>query len=394
MLIGPAASAVLFASSLAVTPAQERPPLEFRADVRMIRLDVSVVDAKGRPIPGLGAADFQVTEDGRPMEVTLFEAIEDGLPAELRARAASDAAGLEGGIAVGQGADPGVVVVPRPRAAQRILLLVDTANMTFGQLTRARDGAARFIAESAQHGDWVRLMNLATGEAWDGSIPDERLALARIARGLLPMASPWSGSPAPEGIVQVSDRGAISVSGQGFDSVTAGRSLSIFAQAAGLLGTLESLLVQLDGVEGRKALVLVSPGFPQLLDLDQRLQKVATLARLAATTIYFVDAAGLDGLLPEPGGRMLPAFELAWSRSGGAMDLAQATGGFTSRFSNTLLPALERVGHEMRSYYVVGYAPVKPDDGRFRSVKVKVNAKGASARTKKGYLAGARRRRP
>ena len=124
------------------------------------------------------------------------------------------------------------------------------------------------------------------------------------------------------------------------------------------------------------------------MGLDAHLQKVASLARLAATTVYFVDAAGLDDLLPEPGGRMLPAFEVAWSRSGGAMDLATATGGFTSRFSNTLLPALDRVGSEMRSYYVVGYVPPRPDDGRFRSVKVEVSAAGATARTKKGYLAG------
>ena len=48
----------------------------------------------------------------------------------------------------------------------------------------------------------------------------------------------------------------------------------------------------------------------------------------------------------------------------------------------------------MRSYYVVGYVPPKPDDGRFRSVRVKVNARGAVARTKKGYLAGKPRRLP
>ena len=75
------------------------------------------------------------------------------------------------------------------------------------------------------------------------------------------------------------------------------------------------------------------------------------------------------------------------------MDLATATGGFTSRFSNSLLPALDRVGREMRSYYVVGYVPPRADDGRFRSVKVTVKAPGATARTKKGYLAGRPRKR-
>jgi VWFA-related protein len=372
---------LLLASSVVMAPGSappERPPLEFGVDVRMIRLDVSVVDGRGRPVVGLGAEAFEVLEDGRLVDVVLFEAIQDG--AEVVPTA-------EGGLLV-------TAPAPRARAGQRILLLVDTASMTYGQLVRAREGAARFITQSAREGDWVRLMNLATGEAWDGAIPDERFALARIARGLLPQASPWSGSPAPEGIVQVSEGRASAGSAGAPDFETSGRSLSIFAQTAGLLGTLESLLVQLDGVEGRKALVLVSPGFPQLDDFDKRLEKVASLARLASTTVYFVDAFGLDGLLPEPGGRMLPAFELAWNRSGGAMDLAEATGGFTSRFANSLLPALARVGDEMRSYYVVGYVPPKPDDGRFRSVRVKVNARGAVARTKKGYLAGKPRRLP
>lgn len=45
----------------------------------------------------------------------------------------------------------------------------------------------------------------------------------------------------------------------------------------------------------------------------------------------------------------------------------------------------------MQTYYVLGYVPSRPDDGRFRSVKVKVGVPGLAARTKKGYLARLRR---
>ncbi len=364
---------VLVLAASVASSFQERPPLEFGADVRMIRLDVSVVDGKGLPITGLGARDFQIFENGKPVEVALFEAIQDG---------------------AAQGATPtddgGLVVEPRPRVDRRILLLVDTASMSRGQLQRSREGASRFVREAARDGDWVRLVNLSTGEAWDGTLPHDRAALAAVARGLLPGGSPWAGPKLTDAITQTSEGRA----GRATEAATSGQFLSVFAQTAGLLGTLEALLLEVDGVEGRKAVVLVSPGFPQVLDLDARLQKVASLARLAATTVYFVDAAGLDDLLPEPGGKMVAAFEAAWGRSGGAMDLAAATGGFTSRFSNSLLPALARVGSEMRSYYVVGYVPEKPDDGRFRSVKVKVNLAGAEARTKKGYLAGRPRKLP
>jgi VWFA-related protein len=217
-------------------------------------------------------------------------------------------------------------------------------------------------------------------------MPADRAALVAVARGLLPRASPWTGPTRPEGIVETAE----TLLGPASETATRGQFLSIFSQTAGLLGTLESLLLELDGVEGRKALVLVSPGFPQLIDFERRLQEVASLARLAATTIYFVDAVAFDDVMPEAGRRLGSAFETAWDRSGGAIDLAEATGGFTSRFSNSLLPALSRIGGEMRSYYVLGYVPPRPDDGKFRAVKVKVSARGATARTKKGYLAGRR----
>jgi VWFA-related protein len=141
-------------------------------------------------------------------------------------------------------------------------------------------------------------------------------------------------------------------------------------------------------VAGRKAIVLVSPGFPHWRNLRERLERVASLARESATTIYFVDVAGLDGATPQPGVRLRSVFEAAWARSAGAQELAEATGGYASRFSANLVPALTRIGNELRTYYVVGYAPTRPDDGRFRAVRVKVRPDGLAARTKKGYLAG------
>src|SRR5262249_13650078 len=102
------------------------------------------------------------------------------------------------------------------------------------------------------------------------------------------------------------------------EAETSGRFVSVFADASGVLVTLEQLLVQLSAVEGRKALVLISQGFPQLGGLEREIQHVASLAREAATAVYFVDAAGLDGLMPENGGPLPPAFVVAWARSGGA----------------------------------------------------------------------------
>jgi VWFA-related protein len=349
------------AASLVLVPAQERQPPEFRADVDMIRLDVSVVDKSGRPIPGLQPEDFRVSEDGRPVDLSYFQAYVPD--AEERPD---------------DGTDPTRV---RRRS---IVLIADTVSMSQGQLLRARESAARYLSAPGREGDWVRLVNLATREAWQGRLPEDRERLVAAARSLSRRPSPWAGIGADVEAIETREE---SDAGMPSEAQTTSRFLSVFAQASDLLGTLESLLVQLEAVEGRKALVLLSTGFPQLRGLDRRLESVSTLARRASTAVYFVDATGLDGLMPEPGRHMQPVFEMAWNRSGGASDLAEATGGFTSRFAGTLHPALARVAEEMRTYYVLGYVPPRAQNGRFRSVKVEVTRSGLKARTKKGYLA-------
>ena len=357
------AAVVLAAASTGLTQAPPRNPPEFPADVRLIRLDVSVVDKAGRPVPGLLPEQFEVKEDGRTVPVSYFEAV-SGLPSP------------------GAGVVETAVEAP---LARRILLLVDAGAMSPGELRRARQAVAGYVLQ-ARGGEWVRLANLATAEVWDGHMPHERARILAAARTLQRRASPWAvhSSDAESRIVERNDRAP--ERDQPSETETSGRSLSVFAQGVGLLGTLEALITELEGVPGRKALVLISPGFPQMRGLDRRLERVATLARGAATAVYYVDATGQDGLLPDYGERLRPVFETAWMRSGGAQDLAEATGGFTSRFDNSLLPALNRAAAEMRTYYVLGYAPPRAD-GRFRRVSVKVKVPGLSARTKKGYLA-------
>jgi VWFA-related protein len=363
--------AVLAAAASVSMPLQERAVPEFRSDVRVIRLDVSVVDRRGQPVTGLTPRDFVVLENGRPVEITFFEAVQGGASAGVETTT-----------------DEATVSAPPPR---RIVLLVDTGRMSHAQLIRARQSVARYLRESATEGDWVRLVNLSSGRAWDGRIPMDRERLLSAAQRLYRRGSPW-GEASAESAGSLDDpiedkTETESAPGRPSETVTSGQFLSAFSQGVGVLGMVEALLTQLEGLEGRKALVLLSPGFPQLRGLDDALQRVASQAREAATAVYFVDATGMDALVPEPGRRLPPAFAGAWARSGGAQDLAEATGGFTARFANSLLPALQRVGAEMQTYYVIGYAPAGPNNGRFRSVKVKVDVPGASARTKKGYLA-------
>ena len=362
MAFSAAALALALTARAALQVPSPAPP-QFPAGTRLIRLDVSVVDRQGRPVAGLKPGDFEVKEEGRGVDVSYFQAVEEAAP---------DAATVA----------PEADLPP----ANRIVILVDARTMSPAQLHRAREAVVGYLAQ-ARDGEWLRLANLATAEVWDGHLPEARPTLRAAARALRTRASPWSSSLSPDDTPIMDQSETPAMGGQPSQAETSGQFLSTFAQSTGLLGTLDALLTELQGVPGRKALVLVSPGFPQMRGLDHRLQRVATLAREASTAVYYVDVTGLDGLLPEPGQSLKPAFEGAWLRSGGAQDLAEATGGFTSRFDNALLPALSRVSAEMRTYYVLGYVPEDAAGrGRFRRVDVRVKMKGVSARTKKGYL--------
>ena len=58
-------------------------------DVRVVNVDVWVTDRDGNPVTGLAADDFEVRENGRPVELSNFFEFTDGLDASARERAAS-----------------------------------------------------------------------------------------------------------------------------------------------------------------------------------------------------------------------------------------------------------------------------------------------------------------
>jgi VWFA-related protein len=338
------------------------------------------VDGSGRPVRGLLPRDFSILEDGKPVELSVFEAVEDGSPA-------TSVASEEGprlSLAVRAENPPGKVL------RQRIVLVVDPSSLTPTQVARVRVALSDFILRSTKDQDIVRLINLATREVWEGLIPGDRVRLASLGRKTSRHRNPLF-KPGGDGdsIAEQIDLDMEEEVGESFSQSTRSeRFLTQFARTGELLGLFDEILIQLAETPGRKSLIFISAGFPDVRSLDARLERTAHLAREAQAAIHFVDAFGLDGLLPGARQKMMPVFEMVWERSGGSQDLAAATGGFVSRFSNTLTDAVIRAAEEARSYYIVGYAPKRRDDGRFRNVKVRVDRKDVTVRTKKGYIAG------
>src|SRR5437660_10663239 len=53
-------------------PQSADPPVTFRSDVSLARVDAQVVDSQNRPITGLRVEDFVLREDGKPREIRNF----------------------------------------------------------------------------------------------------------------------------------------------------------------------------------------------------------------------------------------------------------------------------------------------------------------------------------
>ena len=83
-----AALFLLLAVSGAGQAQQESAPETFgeTIDVRVINVDVWVTDRDGNPVTGLAADDFEVRENGRPVELSNFFEFTDGLDATARQR--------------------------------------------------------------------------------------------------------------------------------------------------------------------------------------------------------------------------------------------------------------------------------------------------------------------
>ncbi len=55
-------------------PAQAgQPPTTIRVESRLVNVALNVVDAQGAPVGGLSVGDFELTEDGKPQKIAIFE---------------------------------------------------------------------------------------------------------------------------------------------------------------------------------------------------------------------------------------------------------------------------------------------------------------------------------
>lgn len=403
-------------------------------DVNLVNIEVTAFDQEGRAVLGLTRDDFEVMEDGEPVEITHFYPVADGIRflEPLDPGAPSRPVNLE---------------APSARDRRFVVLYVDNGNIlpvnrrrVFQQLRRSMDAllsaADEIMVVSQNSGVVVEQTFTRDVELIDAALArSEKVAgrgAARFAEPRVIQREIESGEAPPGADVLVA--GSAPVTGEAFSrpnwDVDARRTysrVSSFAETTRhelrqTIGALIRCLDSLSGLPGRKALLYVSDGLElnpgealfriwdykystiaseevgvASIDLEidrynlrseyRDLVRAANANRVAFYTIQGGSSRTFGSVSAQ--GRTLVADTLARSADGGKedslRDLASQTGGRALVNSSGVAQFLESLKNDFSHYYSLGFPSLFKGDSKYHQVKVRVRKEGVKLRYISGY---------
>ncbi|MCP4657644.1 MAG: VWA domain-containing protein, partial [bacterium] len=382
----------LLLSPLAIASEQE-PVSSFvdRVDVEVVNVEVFVTDQEGRRVTGLTREDFELYEDGRPVEITNFYTVERP-PAEVAAEPSTSTA---------QGEVPRVVdrrQVPEEQKL-RLMVFIDYFNISPNHRNRVLAPLDEFLAERLDQGDMVMLAG------FDGSIKviqpftddrrqiDEGIKKIRRSVTQLPsrqmaskLASRWARLAAMHG-----DKGgaAAHIAGQSQEQrLNLQHSINALDDAVRSLGTLP----------GRKAILYISDGIQGVGDGPNRrplIRRIPRTANAHLVTFYALDARGatdesLSAIYSgdEVGGDMRTVAEALQDMrlQEPLFMMARPTGGSVIINTFNFAGTLRRIGEDFDTFYSLGYASRSSGNVKYHKIEVKLRRPELSVRHRSGYL--------
>lgn len=395
------------APSAGAQPQAETPV--FKSGIELVRLDVRVTDDQGRPIGDLRRDEIEVIEDGQSRPILLFQHIAEprGSYVDVARRT------IAGEVSTNRGAPRGHLYV----------LVFDQHHITAGNEQRARRAAEHFLKTRIRPGDRVALYALpgpgpqlpftADIRRAGDELARVRGSLERVGYGVLGTMSVHEAYQIRRGnqtvlarvannlvqqtgtdVVRGGLRQATGTSGGGSEFtqlvVEDARTIAGRAdeEARRFLVMLSDLMRELRGIEGRKAVLLVSEGF-YTDEVTRELERAAAAAAESYCVVYALDLnrrADLAASAEAVGGEHQDEIQ---SRLEPLATLAVETDGRLAPDAGSALDrTLDRIADASQDYYVVGFGPspgaAKQRDGYHR-VKVKVHRQGAQVSARTGY---------
>jgi len=266
---------VLIAASprtvLAQEPSAPPPDGTIKVETRVVLVDTVVTDKKGNYIRDLTANDFKVWEDGKEQPVTSFSRENnDGDPSRLQ--------------------------------KHYMVLFFDDSTMEFGDQSKARDAAAKFVDANTDPSHYIAIVEFGgmVRVAQNFTTDSERLkrviAGAKFSTvspgGAMPDLASSGPPPAPASQLGAPDMG-------GLEADFGARSV---------FNAIRDLAKGLSAIPGRKSLVMLTGGFPLNFELQSELTAVISSCNRANIAVYPVDVRGL--VAPVINGWTVPSQEI------------------------------------------------------------------------------------
>lgn len=385
----------LFAAAAAVAlAASSQTPVVTSVDVKVVNVDVSVTDDKGKTVDGLTKNDFEVLEDGQPQAITNFSVT------QRKVRQSPGAA------------------APQPSPRRKIILLVDNNYIESRDRTLALDALDRFIDDRFDpDAEWslgtigqsleivqpLTTDRKAVHEAVNKARHSGTVSLRTDAMDREILGDPFRRNASASSGYDYSE----TVRFQGRER-TNRNARALANTARGLTEAAQSFA----GLNGKKMIVLLSGGIEMNTtfaayetDRDHETRDRKTgMAKLIEQIVQSVNGSDMSIYVVNirPPDMAAPQHDVenqAWGGLGtsslGASDtsdvnsaaftLAASTGGlyFTSYAVRQSLDSIDSVSS---NYYSLGYAPPHREDGKYHTITVRLKKPNLSAAHRRGYL--------
>jgi VWFA-related protein len=376
-------------------------------DVRVINVDVVVTDRKGNPVQGLKKEDFEIFENNVPKIITNFYEVQGN-------KAIMDAKEIP---LVTQPTAEAPAEVPE-QMKRRIIFYIDNLSMAPFNRNRVFRQMKEFITNVMRPGDeamiatFNRSMKVRVPFTKDTILLNQTLD-AIMGESALGVTNRSERRQMEERIRDTNSYEEAIITARTYAS-------SVEHDLRQSVSSLNALMSTLAGVEGKKALVLTSEGFPlqpgrelfYFIDEVAReknwqaggtliegmayngaslIQSVAKTANANGITLYTIHAAGLTGSneFSAENARATPVTvtHAENSNTSESMNLmAQMTGGLASLQTNNFAQSFKNIQRDLDSYYSLGYRGGTERVDRQRYLNVKMKRKGLIIRNRQTFV--------